>query len=192
MEPVPQNSRRRSSARSIKEETKNFFAGITTRIESKIKRSFSTLTFSSDKGSKSPDTSFTPTEEKCPSPAVDPDSIEPLPILSDVGPVVGPIVGPVVRQHRRQGFYGPSFHLAQVEMNSSLDPRSAFGSKTKQIQEAEKMQVATAERVVRAGAPVPPYEFLELIGKGSFGRVFKRQVFDDLSNDTCFINRETS
>ena len=38
---------------------------------------------------------------------------------------------------------------------------------------AADMQKAVEERASRTGVPVPPYQFLEMIGKGSFGQVFK-------------------
>ena len=38
---------------------------------------------------------------------------------------------------------------------------------------AANMQKAVEERASRTGVPVPPYQFLEMIGKGSFGQVFK-------------------
>lgn len=66
---------------------------------------------------------------------------------------------------------------ANADMSSSfLDPRASVtaGTKHKQIQAAKEMQQAVLERAQRTGKEPPPYEFLELIGKGSFGRVFKR------------------
>ncbi|EON64207.1 STE/STE20/YSK protein kinase [Coniosporium apollinis CBS 100218] len=59
--------------------------------------------------------------------------------------------------------------------SSFLDPRASVtaGTKHKQIQAAKEMQQAVLERAQRTGKEPPPYEFLELIGKGSFGRVFK-------------------
>lgn len=56
---------------------------------------------------------------------------------------------------------------------SHLDPFSASGTKTKQIQDARDMAQMIKERSARTGTAVPDYEFLELIGKGSFGRVYK-------------------
>ncbi|PNS20410.1 hypothetical protein CAC42_5860 [Sphaceloma murrayae] len=56
---------------------------------------------------------------------------------------------------------------------SHLDPFSAAGPRTKQVQDAKDMQQIVLERANRAGTSAPPYEFLELIGKGSFGRVYK-------------------
>ncbi len=44
----------------------------------------------------------------------------------------------------------------------------------KQVREAKEMAKAVEDRAKRLNIPVPPYEFLELIGKGSYGRVFKR------------------
>lgn len=46
----------------------------------------------------------------------------------------------------------------------------------RQIREAKSMEDAVQERAQRMGSHAPPYKFLELIGKGSFGRVFKRYV----------------
>lgn len=45
--------------------------------------------------------------------------------------------------------------------------------KARQIQEARKWQQQIEERASRRGAAAPAYEFLELTGKGSYGRVFK-------------------
>jgi hypothetical protein len=54
-----------------------------------------------------------------------------------------------------------------------LNPRPA-GGKARQVQDAKDMQRAVAERLTKKGLDVPPYEFQELIGKGSYGRVYKR------------------
>ena len=56
---------------------------------------------------------------------------------------------------------------------SFLDPYAAVGTKTKQMQDARDMAQVIRERAARTGTAVPDYEFLELIGKGSFGRVYK-------------------
>lgn len=56
---------------------------------------------------------------------------------------------------------------------NSLDPFSAVGTKNKQMQDAMKMVQMIRERAARTGTAMPDYEFLELIGKGSFGRVYK-------------------
>jgi hypothetical protein len=46
--------------------------------------------------------------------------------------------------------------------------------KARQIQDAKDMQNAVMERTRKKGIEPPQYEFLELIGKGSYGRVYKR------------------
>ena len=56
---------------------------------------------------------------------------------------------------------------------SLLVPRAAAGTKIRQIEKAKEMQQIVEERANRAGVEPPQYEFLELIGRGSFGRVFK-------------------
>jgi len=67
---------------------------------------------------------------------------------------------------------------------SFLDPSSAMDSsrKTKQKAEAVKIakqqETAVHEKLKRSGLEIPKYEFLELIGKGAYGRVFKRYVLD--------------
>ena len=43
----------------------------------------------------------------------------------------------------------------------------------KQIQDAKDMYQIVARNAERAGSEPPPYKFLELIGKGAFGRVYK-------------------
>ncbi|KAI9879962.1 MAG: hypothetical protein M1830_006270 [Pleopsidium flavum] len=62
---------------------------------------------------------------------------------------------------------------------SLLDPSSAMENsrKTKQRAEAVKIakqqETAVHEKLKRSGQEIPKYEFLELIGKGAYGRVFK-------------------
>ncbi|KAF2235015.1 kinase-like protein, partial [Viridothelium virens] len=56
---------------------------------------------------------------------------------------------------------------------SHLVPGPGGMMKLKQAEEAKDMQKAVEERASRIGVEVPPYEFLELIGKGSFGRYSK-------------------
>ena len=55
---------------------------------------------------------------------------------------------------------------------SSLAP-TALG-RMKQIREAKDMEMSLRRQAERIGDKVPPYEFLELIGKGAYGKVFKR------------------
>lgn len=51
---------------------------------------------------------------------------------------------------------------------------TASGPKLRQINDAQEMQQRVAERATHDGVGPPPYEFLELIGKGTYGRVYKR------------------
>ncbi|KAF2085697.1 kinase-like protein, partial [Saccharata proteae CBS 121410] len=46
-------------------------------------------------------------------------------------------------------------------------------NKAKQAREAREVQKAIEDRANRLGIAPPPYDFLELIGKGNFGRVFR-------------------
>lgn len=48
----------------------------------------------------------------------------------------------------------------------------------RQEQEAKEMDRAVVDRARRYNLEVPPYDFLELIGKGAFGRVFKWSAAD--------------
>ncbi len=54
-----------------------------------------------------------------------------------------------------------------------LNPPMTVPTRPKQVHEAKKMEKAVLERAERTNVRPPPYEFLELIGKGTFGRVFK-------------------
>ncbi|KAI1486296.1 hypothetical protein F5X96DRAFT_244029 [Biscogniauxia mediterranea] len=59
-----------------------------------------------------------------------------------------------------------------------MESLSVFGygasaSKQKAFEDAEKMQAVVQEECARSGKPVPGYRLTELIGKGSFGRVYK-------------------
>lgn len=57
-----------------------------------------------------------------------------------------------------------------------LDPASA-GNNLKQKAEtariAKEQEKAIHEKLTRNNDPIPKYDFLELIGKGAYGRVFK-------------------
>ena len=44
------------------------------------------------------------------------------------------------------------------------------------IREAQIQEKTIRERLKKDGTPFPPYKFLELIGKGSYGRVYKWYV----------------
>ncbi|ESA43904.1 polarity-defective 6, variant 2 [Neurospora crassa OR74A] len=63
---------------------------------------------------------------------------------------------------------------------------SVYGSdfltttKKKAIEDAKKMQTVVAEECNKSGKEAPPYQLEELIGKGSFGRVYK--ATDNKSN----------
>jgi hypothetical protein len=57
-----------------------------------------------------------------------------------------------------------------------LQPPPAVGIKAKAIQQAQEFEEIVAEKSRRSGVESPPYDFIELIGKGSFGRVFKGYV----------------
>jgi hypothetical protein len=46
-------------------------------------------------------------------------------------------------------------------------------AKTKAVDEARKMQSYVNEECKKTGKDPPPYGLEELIGKGSFGRVYK-------------------
>jgi hypothetical protein len=63
---------------------------------------------------------------------------------------------------------------AAMDLNR-LNPRLA-GTRLRQAEDAKKMQNVVEERLTKKGLSVPPYEFLELIGKGAYGRVYKRCV----------------
>lgn len=45
--------------------------------------------------------------------------------------------------------------------------------KEKTMQIAKEQQAALLARLMKNNLEMPPFEFLELIGKGAFGRVFK-------------------
>lgn len=60
---------------------------------------------------------------------------------------------------------------ARQSRQSLMPPPS---SRIKQRRQAKEMEKAVQDRAKRLGQDPPPYEFLEMIGKGTFGRVFKR------------------
>jgi hypothetical protein len=61
-----------------------------------------------------------------------------------------------------------------------LNPESAMamtGHRREAIRMAKSQEAAVVEKCRRSGAPAPGYTFDELIGKGSFGRVYKGSVY---------------
>ncbi|KAL3964111.1 hypothetical protein ACCO45_001115 [Purpureocillium lilacinum] len=47
------------------------------------------------------------------------------------------------------------------------------GTKQRALEDAKKMQRAVTEECAKSGREPPQYQLSELIGKGSFGRVYK-------------------
>ena len=71
--------------------------------------------------------------------------------------------------------------MDSVPKQSFLDPASATSdtvskqkAATRRI--AKEQEKAIHEKLLRNNHPIPKYEFLELIGKGAYGRVFKAWV----------------
>lgn len=56
---------------------------------------------------------------------------------------------------------------------ANLEVPSVAVTRSKQVDDAKTMEKVVMEKVSRIGGAVPPYEFVELIGKGAFGRVYK-------------------
>jgi hypothetical protein len=54
-----------------------------------------------------------------------------------------------------------------------VDAAILSSTKTKAVEDARAMQQAVIESCKKAGRDPPKYVLLELIGKGSFGRVYK-------------------
>ena len=69
------------------------------------------------------------------------------------------------------------------QSRSSLLPPSA--GKAKQRREAKTMQKIILDQAKHLGQPPPQYEFLEFIGKGTFGKVYKWYVESPLL--LCFF-----
>ena len=67
--------------------------------------------------------------------------------------------------------------MATMRASTFLDPNSARSSRLPESQmftrnEAKKQEAIIHARLKSAGEPIPPYEFLNFIGKGSYGRVY--------------------
>ncbi|KAL8920942.1 MAG: hypothetical protein Q9208_005968 [Pyrenodesmia sp. 3 TL-2023] len=71
----------------------------------------------------------------------------------------------------------PRFQLGTMDANFLAPAAAASAVITKQkertMQIAQEQQQALAARLKKNNIEMPPFEFLELIGKGAFGRVFK-------------------
>ncbi|KAI0125659.1 kinase-like domain-containing protein [Xylariales sp. AK1849] len=69
----------------------------------------------------------------------------------------------------------PTSKLQAPAQMSHLSVQGSWGggAQSKAQKDAAKMQAAVREECLKSGKPVPDYELVELIGKGSFGRVYK-------------------
>ena len=74
------------------------------------------------------------------------------------------------------GLCGPTSLVRCARFTSTMDTSMLVPGapdRKKQIQDAKDMYQIVARNAERAGSEPPPYKFLELIGKGAFGRVYK-------------------
>jgi len=75
--------------------------------------------------------------------------------------------------------------MATLSVSSAI--RSS--ARTKAIEDARAMQQTVIESCKKAGRDPPKYILLELIGKGSFGRVYKGYVHPNGFNDIDTFGR---
>ena len=65
-----------------------------------------------------------------------------------------------------------NYQLANMD-KLQVRPAEFSSVKTKALEDARQMQATVIEMASKAGKDPPKYALLELIGKGSFGRVYK-------------------
>ncbi|KAF9633440.1 hypothetical protein BFW01_g4334 [Lasiodiplodia theobromae] len=78
----------------------------------------------------------------------------------------------LVRSNARRNSNGRRRSSGKNMAADLLSPRLS-GAKARQAEAAREMQQAVEHHADRSGVAAPGYDFLELIGKGAFGRVYK-------------------
>lgn len=70
------------------------------------------------------------------------------------------------------GGRAPRSNILKMEFLSAK-PADVQSTKTKAVEDARQMQISVTEECKKSSRDPPNYMLLELIGKGSFGRVYK-------------------